>query len=411
MSHYNLCNRTTSSDVIPGEFIHSEDSINPATLTTGPGENKPNQPEATGLIEEATEMGKPMVESETDTGTLDANNEHRDDDDSVIQGQNDFSQSQVNIDNTFGDISGSPLTQIKSDSESEYDFDDIYGYPNTTREYLPINDVDDLNELTQEQLSAIELAVAGMSPEQAKAYRKRHKMDLLQNKDKGEGTSSGKGKAVDGRNWGAAGIPLEELDPDVQNRELAKIERDRFRKDKNVHKRKDKEKKKHDNTRHRSVSVPLSESMQKSIRDTIRSNDKYSSLKKAKPVKEKRGEKSLRPTNQIDPRSYLGRAFEGIKPRNKKSNIRFTSEDSSNSSESESSDTESRKGRASNPSDDSSSTKSSDKSESSSSSSNSDSSTTSSSSSSSSDSSPDDNAIDDISIITDTVEDEKRNPY
>ncbi|KAJ3567965.1 hypothetical protein NP233_g6023 [Leucocoprinus birnbaumii] len=110
-----------------GEFVHSDKTLSDSTLATGPGKNIPNQSEGPGLVAETAKEGKSMI----DNGVSD------------------------------------------SSTESEYDFYGIYNYPagnNDTKEYAPIDNINDLTELTQEQLSIFELANPGMTPEQAKDY-------------------------------------------------------------------------------------------------------------------------------------------------------------------------------------------------------------------------------------------------
>ncbi|KAI0328362.1 hypothetical protein GY45DRAFT_1355158 [Cubamyces sp. BRFM 1775] len=80
--------------------------------------------------------------------------------------------------------------------------------------------------LTAQQDAVVRTAEAKMSA--AEREHVRHRMEVVSNgrrsnipqDSRGEGPSRDKGKTVDARNWGAVGIPHEELDPDAQRREL-----------------------------------------------------------------------------------------------------------------------------------------------------------------------------------------------
>lgn len=82
--------------------------------------------------------------------------------------------------------------------------------------------------LTTQQLRAVKTAEANLTPVDRECFERR--MDIVRNdvhsvstSSRGEGPSIWeKGKAVDARNWGGLGVPHDELDPDVQRRELDK---------------------------------------------------------------------------------------------------------------------------------------------------------------------------------------------
>ncbi|KAI0653661.1 hypothetical protein C8Q70DRAFT_927234, partial [Cubamyces menziesii] len=80
--------------------------------------------------------------------------------------------------------------------------------------------------LTAQQDAVVRTAEASMSAVEREHVRRRmevvsngRQQDSLQDSH-GAGPSRDKGKTVDARNWGTVGIPHEELDPDVQRREL-----------------------------------------------------------------------------------------------------------------------------------------------------------------------------------------------
>ncbi|TBU40368.1 hypothetical protein BD309DRAFT_899988, partial [Dichomitus squalens] len=80
--------------------------------------------------------------------------------------------------------------------------------------------------LTSPQRVAVDTAAASLTPAERDRYSRRMaavettRPRSLSPEPRGEGPSRDKGKTVDARNWGAAGIPDEELDPDAQRREL-----------------------------------------------------------------------------------------------------------------------------------------------------------------------------------------------
>ena len=80
-------------------------------------------------------------------------------------------------------------------------------------------------DLSREQRRAVKAAENSLTREQRGRIRERmqkvHRNRATSSNSRGEGPSTfTKGKTVDARNWGAAGIDSKELDPDAQRREL-----------------------------------------------------------------------------------------------------------------------------------------------------------------------------------------------
>ncbi|KAM5540276.1 hypothetical protein V8D89_006095, partial [Ganoderma adspersum] len=80
-------------------------------------------------------------------------------------------------------------------------------------------------ELSCEQRHTIKVAEESLTKEQCGRIRKRmhkvHRNRAASSSSHGEGPLTfGKGKTINARNWGAAGIDEEELDPDAQRREF-----------------------------------------------------------------------------------------------------------------------------------------------------------------------------------------------
>ncbi|KAI1782959.1 hypothetical protein LXA43DRAFT_904532 [Ganoderma leucocontextum] len=77
--------------------------------------------------------------------------------------------------------------------------------------------------LTTPQRAAVDTAAAGLTPAERDHFTRC--MAAVEPRrprsqgSRGKGPSRDKGKTVDARNWGASGIPDEELDPDAQRRE------------------------------------------------------------------------------------------------------------------------------------------------------------------------------------------------
>ncbi|PIL25628.1 hypothetical protein GSI_11377 [Ganoderma sinense ZZ0214-1] len=80
--------------------------------------------------------------------------------------------------------------------------------------------------LTSPQRVAVDTAAAGLTPAERDRFTRRmaaveHRRPRSPSREsRGEGPSRDKGKTVDARNWGASGIPDEELDPDAQRRKF-----------------------------------------------------------------------------------------------------------------------------------------------------------------------------------------------
>ncbi|KAI0077431.1 hypothetical protein K474DRAFT_1086514 [Panus rudis PR-1116 ss-1] len=79
--------------------------------------------------------------------------------------------------------------------------------------------------LSVAQRRAFDSASAMLTAEQKEQIRRRYEnvggsASHRRSPSPGEGTSWRKGKAIDPREWGAVGIPHDELDPDAQRREF-----------------------------------------------------------------------------------------------------------------------------------------------------------------------------------------------
>ncbi|EJF56491.1 hypothetical protein DICSQDRAFT_174875, partial [Dichomitus squalens LYAD-421 SS1] len=80
--------------------------------------------------------------------------------------------------------------------------------------------------LTSPQRTAVDTAAASLTSAERDRYSRRMaavettRPRSLSPEHRGEGPSRDKGKTVDARNWGASGIPDDELDPNAQRREL-----------------------------------------------------------------------------------------------------------------------------------------------------------------------------------------------
>ncbi|EMD40986.1 hypothetical protein CERSUDRAFT_91737 [Gelatoporia subvermispora B] len=81
--------------------------------------------------------------------------------------------------------------------------------------------------LTDTQRQVVRAAEAGLAPAEHARVQERMRVVNVQSPESSETESRGegpstmeKGKSVDGRNWGAVGIPAEELDPEAQRRAL-----------------------------------------------------------------------------------------------------------------------------------------------------------------------------------------------
>lgn len=83
--------------------------------------------------------------------------------------------------------------------------------------------------LTTDQRAVVRMAEDSLSPAERERLEERFRLVREARaveqpaSSRGEGPSSGKGKTVDAREWGAVGIPLEELDPETQLREYERL--------------------------------------------------------------------------------------------------------------------------------------------------------------------------------------------
>ncbi|THV00436.1 hypothetical protein K435DRAFT_794179 [Dendrothele bispora CBS 962.96] len=76
------------------------------------------------------------------------------------------------------------------------------------------------NGINKEQQHLVKLAEEELTNKERDLIRKRHEKVTNLSDSRGEGSSDGKGKAVDPRNWGAANLNTEELNVEAQKREL-----------------------------------------------------------------------------------------------------------------------------------------------------------------------------------------------
>ncbi|KAJ3769821.1 hypothetical protein FB446DRAFT_621196, partial [Lentinula raphanica] len=89
--------------------------------------------------------------------------------------------------------------------------------------------------LSPEQELTVKMAEAALSDRQREEFARRQNSVRIMNEDeesRGEGPSSGKGKGVDPRNWGATQLDNDEMNPEVQAQLLdsfEKIQRDSSR--------------------------------------------------------------------------------------------------------------------------------------------------------------------------------------
>ncbi|KAJ3574142.1 hypothetical protein NP233_g1958 [Leucocoprinus birnbaumii] len=186
-----------------------------------------------------------------------------------------------------------------------------------------INPLDEPNEqLSPEQLDAVNQAAANLSDEQRDDYRHRHP-ETPGNAQ--AGTSRDKGKGTDPRNWGAAGIPDQELDADTQRVLLENI---RFVQHEPVaHPKKHKKRSKAKEREHHKKSkankkAKTREELNEAHEASVHSNTstgvtnhirRIANASKGNTASRlnnlRRIDDNLRPSKQINPHSYLGKAL------------------------------------------------------------------------------------------------------
>ncbi|KAF5374431.1 hypothetical protein D9615_009051 [Tricholomella constricta] len=205
-------------------------------------------------------------------------------------------------------------------------------------------------QLTKSQADTVRQAEEGMDPTQLNLLRRREQATRVEEGPEARGVGPSKGKNPDPRNWGAAGIPAEELEVAAQQAALEEYESIRVSPVGNVPVATDRQS--------ASVNRELMkeiESLRAELNDLRKAakadKKKKYDRKKAKAQKAKKARKQekgdMRPSTQITPSSYLGVAFRNISD--------GPSEDSSGSSGSSSSDSDSDEDSSSSSSSDSSS--------------------------------------------------------
>ncbi|KAJ3482856.1 hypothetical protein NLI96_g6704 [Meripilus lineatus] len=116
---------------------------------------------------------------------------------------------------------------------------------------LPLSEVGEtplketrVQDISADKFEAIKLAEQGLTPSKKGRVQKRMNMvrefnqanrEYGQSQDIGEGTSKEKGKTIDPLNWGACGIPENELNPEAQRRELESYEAQDIAKQDDLH--------------------------------------------------------------------------------------------------------------------------------------------------------------------------------
>jgi hypothetical protein len=284
MSHYNLQSKPTLPDVIPGEYISSSDAINDTPQSLHSGDVDLNQSEGPDQVADEATVGTLPVDY---ISTSADNGHHSNDVTSYIECPNeDANQSPnpLNMDDIFSLYGNkyyiSPSIKPESLNDAETQSENLYEPPNFENNSNTADEMNDNisykadrdNELTTKQLSTIGLAVVGMTPEQASTYHKWNKNTQVQNdtsnnndtskENKLEGSSRNKGKEPDLQNYGLIGILPEELNERAQASEFRK------------YKKKDSLHQKGDDKCHHSISVPLSEAMERKIEKTVKDSQK-----------------------------------------------------------------------------------------------------------------------------------------
>ncbi|KAJ3556748.1 hypothetical protein NP233_g11909 [Leucocoprinus birnbaumii] len=194
---------------------------------------------------------------------------------------------------------------------------------NTDPILFAISPLDEPNEeLSPEQLDAVNQAAANLSDDQREEYSRRHPGVSASAQ---ASTSKDKDKGTDPRNWGAAGIPDRELDVDTQR---VLLEHARVGQDKHIkkHKKRSKDKEREHRkkskatkkarirkekeaaveTREASVFSNASGGVANHIR-RIANASKGKATSRAEDLR--RIDDNLRPSKQINPHSYLGKAL------------------------------------------------------------------------------------------------------
>lgn len=161
------------------------------------------------------------------------------------------------------------------------------------------------NNLNREQHQVVIRAESNMTPEESRLVNQRNENLGIGHRDESGGhttRTSTKGKGPDPRNWGALSIPQDELDFGNQVQALKEIKRDAA-------------------TRQRSVSTPISDEVRNRIK-RITSKSKNSENKA--PSTRSKSERNLLPSNQVDPKSYLGKALKHARFESKSEKTRKT---------------------------------------------------------------------------------------
>ncbi|RXW16452.1 hypothetical protein EST38_g9404 [Candolleomyces aberdarensis] len=289
-------------------------------------------------------------------------------------------------------------------------------------------------QLDSDQENAVRIAQSNLTRVQKDLIHRRQERVAQRERSssRGEGTSRRRGKQVDPRNWGSSGIPDNDLDVVAQRRalKLYSLMKDQASKpddsadqtssnedpeDVNrgtavAHKqsKKDKgsrKKNKKSSERQRSASAPISREFDDVIDKVTGGRERETTSKKARTGEHKTAKhkqstasRNMKPINQINPDSYLGRALKGAARAKPNGKARYPDSDSDDgdynpsSSDDESSSSEDSTSGGTDSSDHNSSE----------SSDSSDSSSSDEISSSSEDSSDDDSSDDDSSISSDS---------
>ncbi|KXN85422.1 hypothetical protein AN958_11344 [Leucoagaricus sp. SymC.cos] len=213
------------------------------------------------------------------------------------------------------------------------DSDSVQDKEVESKETLPtvfaINPLDEPNEeLSREQLEAVNQAEASLTPEQHEAYQRRH--SGLQ-PEAAANSSKDKGKGIDPRNWGAISDSDDEMNVNTQKVlfESVRNHRDSEKHKHSKHKKRSKTKEKeHRKKSKKAKKAKYISSKENFPKDSTRGESTSSHNQDGvgshirhiwEASKGKNGPRmnnvittvddNLRPSRQIDPKSYLGRAF------------------------------------------------------------------------------------------------------
>lgn len=282
---YNLRNRNTDPDSMPGEFNPLNSKSTSPAVDNGVMPHEPSLSEETDLAQ-ATPSTKGV---------------------------------------SFGSISSENITNVKSFIKHGKNIMDIgtdYDNDLATDENTPVNKEHQADDsLTPEHIETIDLAAASMTPDESELLRRRTKLINTSETGTKERTShkdKDKGKGADPRNWGNIEIPEQELNVKNQTKELKKYKasyknRQYNEPNDNLNSLKTKEHQRKNN-KYRSSSTPLSADLKKNIKRILTDENKKKTTNKVNKQGDKRGslDHNLRPINQVDPKSYLGRAFKAL---------------------------------------------------------------------------------------------------